>query len=77
MTLAINIPDAIAPSVVDNICAATAWNTTLGITKPAWAKKQIADYIRRLNAQGASKIAAIAAGKNAANAEKAQPITLT
>jgi len=53
MTLSINIPDAIATQVVDNICAATQYDANSGKTKAQWAKEQIISRMKALNSQGA------------------------
>lgn len=53
MTLQINIPDAIAPAVVDNICLATNWTAGSGKTKAQWAREQVILHVKRLNATGA------------------------
>jgi len=55
MTLTINIPDAVAPQVVDNICAATNYDPASGKTKAVWAKDQIIANMKRLATQGAVK----------------------
>ena len=57
MTLTINIPDAIAPAVIDNICAATDYQAASGKTKAQWAKEQVVLVVRRFNQSGAMKIA--------------------
>jgi hypothetical protein len=57
MKLTIDIPDAIAPQVIDNICAATNFPVGGPDTKAAWAKKKVIDTIKNLNNAGAMKTA--------------------
>lgn len=58
MTLTINIPDAVASNVVDNICSATDFATlNTGQSKAVWAKQQVIENIKRLNSAGAMRIA--------------------
>jgi hypothetical protein len=61
MIVSINIPDAIAPTVVDNICAATNWTAGSGQTKAQWAKTQVINHVIRLNTAGAQKLASASA----------------
>lgn len=55
MILDINIPDAVAPQLVDNICTATAYDAASGKTKVAWAKEQVIRTIKQIATQGAMK----------------------
>lgn len=71
MTVSLNIPDAIAPTVVDNICAATNYDAASGKTKAQWVKDQVIAYVTRLSQSGAAKLA-IAAAKSQASGN---PIT--
>ena len=57
MTLTINIPEAVAPQVVDGICAATGYDAASGKTKAAWAKEQLIKTMKALAANGAMKLA--------------------
>ena len=57
MTLTINIPDAVAPQVVENICVATNYDAASGDTKAAWAKAQVIRTLKQLATQGAVKSA--------------------
>lgn len=57
MTLTITINDAVATTVVDNVCKATNYNAASGQTKAQWAKAQVIDHIKRLNKAGAMKVA--------------------
>jgi len=57
MTLTINIPDAVAPQVVDGICAATNYDAASGKTKAAWAKEMIIRNLKALATNGAVKAA--------------------
>jgi hypothetical protein len=55
MTLTINIPDEVAPQVVDGICAATNYDATSGKTKAQWAKEQLIRTMKNLVTSGAVK----------------------
>jgi hypothetical protein len=55
MTMTINIPDAVAPQVVDGICAATNYDAGSGKTKPQWAKEQVIRLIKNLATSGTVK----------------------
>ena len=55
MTLTINIPDAVAPLVVDGICAATNYDAAGGKTKAQWAKEQVIRSVKALATNGAVK----------------------
>jgi hypothetical protein len=57
MTLTINIPDAVAPAVVDNICVATNYDAASGKTKAQWAKEQVIRTVKQLATSGATKAA--------------------
>jgi hypothetical protein len=57
MTLTINIPDAVAPQIVDGICAATNYDSASGQTKEAWAKSQVIRTLKLMATQGAVKTA--------------------
>ena len=57
MTLNINIPDAVAPQVVDGICAATGYDAASGKTKSAWAKEQLIQRMKNLAFSGAGRAA--------------------
>ena len=59
MTLTINVPDTIAPAMVDNICVATNYDAASGKTKPAWVKEQVIRTLRNLAANGAAKQALV------------------
>jgi len=52
MTLTINIPDAVAPQIVDGICAATNYDAGSGKTKAVWAKEQLILSLKRLATSG-------------------------
>ncbi len=53
MTLTINIPDAIATQLVDNICTATSYDAATGKTKVQWAKEQVIRTLKNLAMNGA------------------------
>lgn len=55
MTLNINIPDAIANDVLDNICTATNYDAASGKTKGQWAKEQMIRIMKNVAANGAMK----------------------
>jgi hypothetical protein len=55
MTITVNIPDAVAPQLVDNICTATNYDAASGKTKAVWAKEQVIRTIKQMAAQGAVK----------------------
>ena len=55
MTLTINIPDAVAPQIVDGICDATDYDAASGKTKAAWAKEQLILTMKRLATNGVMK----------------------
>ena len=55
MTLTLNIPDAVAPQVVDGICAATGWTVGSCKTKNVWAKEQVILAMKRMAANGIVK----------------------
>ena len=57
MTMTINIPDAVAPQLVDNICAATNYDAASGKTKAQWAKEQVIRTLKSLATNGAVKTA--------------------
>jgi len=57
MTMTINIPDAVAPQVVDGICAATNYDAASGKTKAQWAKEQVIRSIKNLAQSGSMKAA--------------------
>jgi len=57
MTMTINIPDALAPQVVDGICAATNYDAASGKTKAVWAKEQVIRTMKNLAQNGAVKTA--------------------
>ena len=52
MTLTINIPDAVAPQVVDGICAATNYDAASGKTKAQWAKDKLVTWIKETAKRG-------------------------
>lgn len=57
MILSINIPDAVAPQVIDDICTATNYDAASGKTKAVWAKEQVIRTIKNLATNGAVKSA--------------------
>lgn len=57
MVLTINIPDAVAPQVIDNICTATNYDAASGKTKAVWAKEQVIRTLKTLATNGAVKAA--------------------
>jgi hypothetical protein len=57
MTLTINIPDAVAPAVVDGICAATNYDAASGKTKAQWAKEQVIRTLKQMATNGAVRTA--------------------
>jgi hypothetical protein len=57
MILSINIPDAVAPQIIDDICTATNYDAASGKNKAAWAKDQIIRTIKNLATSGAVKTA--------------------
>jgi len=57
MTLNINIPDAVAPQVIDGICAATNYDAASGKTKNQWAKEQLIRTMKAMATNGAVKTA--------------------
>ena len=52
MTITINIPDAVAPQVVDGICAATSYDAGSGKTKGQWAKEQLIKMMKAMATNG-------------------------
>ena len=59
MTLTINVPDTVAPAMVDNICVATNYDAASGKTKAVWVKEQVIRTMRNLAANGAAKQALV------------------
>jgi len=57
MNLTINIPDAVAPQMIDNICTATNYDAASGKTKAQWAKEQLIKTLKNLATNGAVKAA--------------------
>jgi hypothetical protein len=57
MVLNINIPDDVAPQVVDGICNATNYDAASGKTKTQWAKEQVIRTIKSLATSGTVKSA--------------------
>jgi hypothetical protein len=57
MTLNINIQDAVATQVVDNICTATNYDAASGKTKAQWVKEQVIKSVKNLATNGAVKTA--------------------
>jgi hypothetical protein len=57
MNLTINIPDAVAPQVIDGICTATNYDAASGKTKAQWAKEQVIKSVKTLATNGAVKTA--------------------
>ena len=57
MILSINIPDDVAPQVVDGICAATNYDAGSGKTKAVWAKEQLIRTLKNLATSGAVRAA--------------------
>jgi hypothetical protein len=57
MTLTINIPDEVAPQLVENICTATSYDAGSGKTKAQWAKEQLIRTLKNMAASGAVKTA--------------------
>mgnify|MGYP003505128342 CR=1 FL=1 len=57
MTLTINIPDAVATQVINNICTATSYDAASGKTKAQWAKEQLIKAVKSLATNGAVKTA--------------------
>jgi hypothetical protein len=57
MTLTINIPDAVAPQLVDGICTATNYDAASGKSKADWAKDQVIRTMKTLAANGAMRAA--------------------
>ena len=57
MTLNINIPDAVAPQIIDNICTATNYDPASGINKAQWAKDQVIRVLKQMATSGAVKAA--------------------
>ena len=55
MTLTINIPDEVAPLIVDGICEATNYDAASGKTKAVWAKEQIIAHLKRMATSGVMK----------------------
>ena len=55
MTLTINIPDDVAPQIVDNICAATNYDAASAKDKTTWAKEQLIRTLKQMATQGAVK----------------------
>ena len=57
MTLNSNIPVAVAPQVIDGICAATNYDAASGKTKAQWAKEQLIRTMKAMATNGAVKTA--------------------
>lgn len=57
MTLNINIPDAVAPQIIDGICSATNYDAASGKTKAQWAKEQLIRTMKAMATNGAVKTA--------------------
>ena len=57
MTLNINIPDAVAPQIIDNVCTATNYDPASGINKAQWAKDQVIRLLKQMATSGAVKTA--------------------
>ena len=55
MTLTINIPDEVAPQIVDGICEATNYDAGSGKTKAVWAKEQVIAHLKRMATSGVMK----------------------
>jgi hypothetical protein len=57
MILNINIPDAVAPQLIDDICVATNYDAGSGKSKAVWAKEQLIRTMKTLATSGAVKAA--------------------
>lgn len=57
MTLNIDIPDTVAPQIIDNICAATNYDAASGKTQAVWAKEQLIRTLKQMAVNGAMKTA--------------------
>lgn len=56
MTLTITIPnDTEGQRLIDDICAATNWDSSSGITKANWVKNKVIDIIRVYSKRGEFK----------------------
>jgi hypothetical protein len=55
MQLTINIPDDVAPQVVDGICTATNYDAASGKTKGQWAKEQLIRTLKGLAVSGMAR----------------------
>lgn len=60
-TISINIPNDKATEVLDAISEAYGWNAELGVTKPLFAKRILADFIKGVYISHAAKKVADAA----------------
>ena len=45
-SITINIPDAVAPRVIDAIASEFHWDSSSGVTKNAFAKQQIIEWMK-------------------------------
>ena len=52
MIVSLNIPDVNASDIVDGVCAATGWTVESGKTKAAWAKEQLALWVKQTAKRG-------------------------
>lgn len=59
----IEIPDAALPRIRDAFAAEFNWNAELGVTKAAFAKAQVADYVKQVVRNYEANQAASAARK--------------
>lgn len=57
MTLTINIPDEVAPQLLDNVCTATNYDEASGKSKTQWVQEQVVRTLKNLATNGAVKTA--------------------
>ena len=70
MDITITVPDAVAPEVIDALCAVGDYKPSDG-PKPAFAKQVLIRYLKRVTANARERVA----GQNAAAAANAAAMT--
>ncbi len=55
MDMTLRIPDGRAAQIVDGLCEATGWTAASGVTKGAWAKDRMAEWIKDTAKRGLLK----------------------
>lgn len=46
--LSVTIPDGELARVIDGICGSTGWKAESGLTKQQWAKRAVANWIKKV-----------------------------